>query len=170
MPASSPALASSSSTLKPRALGPAHHHPQHHLGPVLGVGAARAGVDGDERVARVVGPGEQPLLLERGEALLDRGELLLELGGHVRILLGELDEPLEVVDVGLQRGERLDLPVVRACSAETLAAVLWSSQKPGSPIWPSSSATCRLSAAGSKVVREQLELVADRRKALRRRL
>ena len=52
-------------------LGPAHQHPQHHLGPVLGVGAARAGVDGDERVAGVVAAGEQPLLLELVEARLD---------------------------------------------------------------------------------------------------
>ena len=92
--------------LEAAALGPAHHHPQHHLGPVLGVGAARAGVDGHERVAGVVLAGEQPLLLERGQALLDRGERLLELGGELGVLLGELDEPLEVVGVGLQLRER----------------------------------------------------------------
>ena len=83
-------------------LGPAHLHPQHHLGPVLGVGAARAGVDGHERVAGVVGAGEQALLLERREARLDRAERLLDLGGELRVLLGELDEPLEVVDVARQ--------------------------------------------------------------------
>ena len=80
-------------------LGPAHLHPQHHLGPVLGVGAARAGVDGHERVAGVVGAGEQPLQLQRLEPRLDRAERLLDLVGELRILLGELDEPLEVLDV-----------------------------------------------------------------------
>ena len=35
-------------------LGPAHLHPQDHLRPVLRVGAAGAGVDGDQRVAGVV--------------------------------------------------------------------------------------------------------------------
>ena len=92
-------------------LGPAHQHPQHHLGPVLGVGAARAGVDGDERVAGVVLAGEQALLLERGEPRLDRGERLLELGGDVRVLLGELDEPLEVLGVGLELLERVEPPL-----------------------------------------------------------
>jgi hypothetical protein len=105
---------------EPAGLGPAHHHPQHHLGPVLGVGAARPGVDGHERVARVVWAGEQPLLLERGEALLDRRELLLDLGGHAGILLGKLDETFEIVDVGLQAPERLDL----ACSARVLGGDL----------------------------------------------
>ena len=94
-------------------LGPAHHHPQHHLGPVLRVGAAGAGVDGHERVARVVGAGEQPLLLERGEPLLDRGQRLLQLGRQLGILLGELDEPVEVGRVGLELVERLE-PALQA--------------------------------------------------------
>ena len=113
MPASSPALASSSSTLKPRRSAQRIIHPQHHLGPVLGVGAARAGVDGHERVAGVVVAGEQALLLERGQARLDRGERLLELGGELRVLLGELDEPVEVLGVGLQLRERVE-PALRA--------------------------------------------------------
>ena len=65
-------------------LGPAHHHPQDHLRPVLGVRPARARVDRDERVAGVVGPGEQPLLLEHREPLLDRVQRLLELGRELR--------------------------------------------------------------------------------------
>src|SRR5215210_4418481 len=56
--------------------------------------------------------------------------------------------------------------VARACSALTRAARSWSSQKPASPISPSSASMRRASASGSKVVREQLELVADRREAL----
>ena len=91
-------------------LGPAHHHPQHHLRPVLGVGPARPGVDRHERVAGVVVAGEQPLLLERGQPLLHRHQRLLELGGDVVVLLGELDEPFEVVGVGLQLLERLEPP------------------------------------------------------------
>ena len=92
-------------------LGPAHHHPQHHLGPVLGVGAAGAGVDGDERVTGVVLAGEQALLLERGEPLLDRRQRLLQLGGDLRVLLGELDEPVEVLGVGLELLERVEPPL-----------------------------------------------------------
>src|SRR4051794_6512740 len=94
---------------EPAALGPPHEHAQHHLGPVLGVGAARAGVDRDERIARVVAAGEQPLLLERLQALLDRGELLLDLDRELGVLLGQLDEALGVVDVALQGAERLEL-------------------------------------------------------------
>ena len=92
--------------LEAAALGPAHHHPQHHLRPVLGVGAARAGVDGHERVAGVVVAGEEPLLLEGGEPLLDGLERLVELLGELRVLLGELDEPVEVGGVGLERRGR----------------------------------------------------------------
>src|SRR4029077_15356671 len=44
------------------------------------------------------------------------------------------------------------------------------SQKLGAPISRSSSSTRAFSPAGSKIVREQLQLVAARRKALRRRL
>ena len=56
-------------------LGPAQVHPQQDLGPVLGVGAAGAGVDGDDGVAGVVLAAEQARLLELGEAPLDRAEL-----------------------------------------------------------------------------------------------
>ena len=91
------------------ALGPAHHHAQHHLRPVLGVRAARAGVDGHERVARVVLAGEQALLLECRQARLDGGEGLLELGREVLVLLGDLGQALEVVRVGLQLRERVEL-------------------------------------------------------------
>ena len=102
-------------------LGPAHHHAQDHLGPVLGVGAAGAGVDGHERVAGVVAAGEQALLLERREALLDGGERLLELGGELRVLVGELDEPLEVLDVARELLVRARAAALaRACSAPTL--------------------------------------------------
>ena len=47
-------------------LGPAQVHPQQHLGPVLGVGAAGAGVDGDDGVAGVVLAAEQARLFELG--------------------------------------------------------------------------------------------------------
>jgi len=57
--------------------------------------------------------------------------------------------------------------MARECSALTFAAFSWSSQKPPPDIRPSSSATRSLSAAGSKVVREQRHLRADRSKALR---
>jgi hypothetical protein len=93
--------------LEAAALAEAHHHPQHHLGPVLGVGAARAGVDGDQRIAGVVLAGEEPLLLEVGEAGLDGGDRLLELTGQVGILVGQFGQALEVVGVGAEALERV---------------------------------------------------------------
>src|SRR3979409_1880352 len=58
-------------------LGPPHLHAQEHLGPVLGVGATRAGVDRDHGVARVVGAAEEPFLLELVEpGLHGRARLL----------------------------------------------------------------------------------------------
>ena len=53
------------------------------------------------------------------------------------------------------------LRVTDACSADTDAARSWSSQKPGACISPSSSARRASSAAGSKRVREQLQLAAE---------
>ena len=88
-------------------LGPLHLHAQDHLRPVLGVGAAGAGVDGDERVAVVVAPGEQALLLEHLQAALDGRELALELGLDLLVLARHLGEALDVLDVGQQRLELL---------------------------------------------------------------
>ena len=151
-------------------LGPAHLHPQHHLGPVLGVGAARAGVDGDERVAGVVVAREQPLLLERREALLDRGDLLLELGGESGSSSASSASASRSSTSAASAANVSSLRVARACSALTCAARSWSSQKPGAPISLLELGDRAFSPGGSKVVREQLQLLADRRKALRRRL
>ncbi len=63
-PASSPGLASSSSTLKPAVRRPPLVHAQHHLGPVLRVGAARARLQRDDRVAGVVLAVEERRLLQ----------------------------------------------------------------------------------------------------------
>src|SRR6266576_2196322 len=46
------------------ALRPPGIHPHQHFGPVLGFRAARARVDGEQRVARVVGAAQHVLQLE----------------------------------------------------------------------------------------------------------
>ena len=170
IPASSPALASSSSTSKAAALGPAHQHPQHHLRPVLRVGPPRPRVHGHQRVARVVAPGEQPLLLELRQALLDRGDLLVHLRLQRRVLGGHLRQPVEVLHVACSAANVSRRRDARECSADTSAARSASSQKPSAPISPSSAATRSPSPAGSKIVREQLHLLTDRSQALGRRL
>ena len=107
IPASSPGADLEQLGLEAALLGPAELHPEHHLRPVLGVGAAGAGVDRDERVAGVVATREEAGLLEREQALLDRREVGLDLGGERRILVGQLDEPLQLAGILLERPEGL---------------------------------------------------------------
>src|SRR5437588_9408338 len=56
---------------------------------------------------------------------------------------------------------------MRECSVEILAARSWSSQKPGSPISRSSSASRAASASGSKVITDPGELGPDLLELLR---
>ena len=104
---------------------------------------------------RVVAAGEQPLLLELGQALLDAAPTCSSSSrGERRVLLGQLGERLEVVDVALER--RASAPGGAPCARarrSTCAAVCWSSQKPGAPIRPSSSAVRAASAEGSTPAR-----------------
>ncbi len=67
-------------------------HAEEHLGPVVGLGAADAGGDGDEGVAVVVLAGEEGLQLDLGHAGPDLEELLVGLGQEVLVagLLGHL--------------------------------------------------------------------------------
>ena len=154
-------------------LGPAHQHAQDHLGPVLGVGAARAGVDGHEGVAGVVAARRTGAPPRARRAAPRRRRLLGRARRRAR------GPPRRARPA--PRGPRRRPAGARNCSSLRLrarvlgrrpcAARSWSSQKPGAPIWPARARRrCRSSAAGSKVVREQRELLADRRQALRRRL
>src|ERR1700759_3007572 len=69
--------------------GPAQVHAQEDLGPVLGVGAAGAGVDGDDGVAGVVLAAEEARLFELGQARLDRRQLTLEFALDLDVFLGQ---------------------------------------------------------------------------------
>ncbi len=64
IPASWPSEISSTSTSKPFVCAQRRDHAQHHLGPVLRVGAARAGVNLADRVALVVLAAEQRAQLQ----------------------------------------------------------------------------------------------------------
>src|SRR5437899_8838533 len=55
---------------------------------------------------------------------------------------------------------------MRACSVEIAAAPCWSSQKPGSPIFASSSAARFASPSGSKVITDPVQLGPDLLQAL----
>src|SRR5262249_16938555 len=80
------------------ALAPAEVHAEEHLGPVLRLEAAGAGVNLDDRVPGVVLAAEQLGELEGGELALDLVDLLAELVECVRIaLLRQLEEDLRLV-------------------------------------------------------------------------
>ena len=90
-----------------------------------------------------------------------------ELGGQLVVLGGELDERVEVLDVVGDRPPRLEAPRHPRVLGADLRRAPASSQKPGSPICVSSAAARSASEAGSKIVREQLQLVANCRDASR---
>ena len=142
--------------------GPAQVHPQEDLGPVLGVGPAGAGVDGDDGVAGVVLAAEQARLLE----LFQARSRPRPAGRRARPPSPRPRPPSRPGRRGRRRRTRARETVfsrfcARACAAEVVAAVSWSSQKPGCPISASSRSASASSAAGSKVVREQGQLLAD---------
>ena len=66
--------------LEAAALGPAQVHAQQHLGPVLRLGAAGAGMDRDDRVLAIVLAAEHLLDLAGLHFLVERVERLRELG------------------------------------------------------------------------------------------
>jgi hypothetical protein len=80
-------------------LGPAQVHAEQDLGPVLRVGAARAGVDRDDRIAPVVLAGEERVLLEALELGAQgrerRGDLVSHVAVHRRELGGVLVLPAQ---------------------------------------------------------------------------
>jgi hypothetical protein len=72
-------------------LGPAQVHAHQHLGPVLALGAARAGMHGDDGVQRIglaVEHGARFQLLGKGGQGLD---VALQIGEHVFALAGQLE-------------------------------------------------------------------------------
>lgn len=92
-------------------LGPAEVHALELLGEVRGIDATGLGPDGDQGLARVVLAGEEGTDLHLVERLLDGGQLRLGLGEGigVALVLGELEENLEIVDPVAQRLGLADL-------------------------------------------------------------
>ena len=101
MPAPSPGLLLEDLDLVAAALAPAEVHAKQHLGPVLRLESARAGVNAHDGVAGVVLAAEHLTHLEAGDALVDALRLL----GHafrerVRVAFdGELEEDAGVVEL-----------------------------------------------------------------------
>src|SRR5699024_3852937 len=91
-------------------LGPTKVHPSEHLGPVLGVDPASAGVDVDDRVVVVALIGEHALELERAHGALETDDLIGDFVDELRIAFGHLDELAQVLGFtrgSLEREDRL---------------------------------------------------------------
>ena len=95
--------------LEPPAPGPADVHFEEHLGPVLGVGPAGAGVDRDDRVLGIVFAGEQPPEFELVELRLETVEVLAEVFRDVFTLADPLGQRLDLVHRPLEAGAPLQL-------------------------------------------------------------
>ncbi len=171
MPASSPALASSSSTVKPRRSAQRMSMRSTISAQSCASVPPAPRVDRDERVAGVVGAGEQALLLERRRAgPRPVVELLGDLVVQRRVLLGELEHRLEVADVA---GERL--PGVQATRGAgvlggDLRGLLLVVPEAGRAHPPLELGHRAGQAIGIEVGLEVAELHADRLQALRRGL
>ena len=94
--------------LEPAPLDPAQVHAQQHLGPVLRLGAAGAGMNRDDGVPAIVLAAEHLLDL----AALDKAGELLDAVGELRDdvfpLARPVDEHAQVVRLGRERGDQLD--------------------------------------------------------------
>src|SRR6185437_10891515 len=69
-------------------LAPAHIHAQEHLGPILRLGAARAGMDLEIAIVAVGFAGKEAVELARFDVLMQRSERLLRLVEHRLIAFG----------------------------------------------------------------------------------
>ena len=93
------------------ALGPARVHAQEHLGPVLALGTAGAGMDLKIAVVAVGFAGQHGLDLPPLDLVLDGAERAFGLDGDRQVVfgLGELDHADIVGELALEALDRVDL-------------------------------------------------------------
>ena len=96
-------------------LGPAHIHAQQHVGPVLALGAAGAGMHFEVGIVGVGLARQQRLELAARDLGLERAQRRLRLGDDLLVVLGlaELDHRDLVVEVLLDAGDRGELVLER---------------------------------------------------------
>ena len=114
-PASSPAVSSMTLDLEAVLLGPARVHAQQHVGPVLALGAARAGVDLEIAVVAVRLAGEQRLELAARDLGLERAQRLLGVGDDAWSPSASPSSimPTLIVEIALDAGDRGELVLER---------------------------------------------------------
>ena len=77
---------------------------KQHVGPILRLGAARSGMNGDDGVARVVLAGEQRLGFELVEQLAQRADFALQVRVDILAFFGEVEVGGDVVAAARQVG------------------------------------------------------------------
>ncbi len=133
-------MRSSTVHVEPLPLRPAHVHPHQHLGPVLRLGAAGAGMDGEDGIAAVVGSLEHRLQLE-GPSASSRAAAssAVQLGRQRRIGFGveQFGQPPTASSMrATQRRDRRDPALERLDSCTCSRARSLSDQKAGSVCRP----------------------------------
>ncbi len=88
------------------ALGPLDVHAKQHLRPVLGLGAARAGMNGHDRVGQVVLAAEHLARFRSVDFLLELVERAREIAGDLFARPGPFDQHADVVAAPLERLEK----------------------------------------------------------------
>jgi hypothetical protein len=94
--------------LEALAFAPPHVHAKQHLGPVLGLGTARARVDLQDGARRVVLAGQKGAQLELLGVGLESRHGALEIGADVLALAGELEQRLRFLEERLELAGRAD--------------------------------------------------------------
>ena len=82
------------------ALGIAQIHAQQYLGPILGLGAAGTGMQGDDGILVVIFPTQHHLQFQAAQVLLLDLELIGGFGqnGLVRLFLGQIQEDFQIFE------------------------------------------------------------------------
>jgi len=105
-------------------LGPARVHAQQHARPVVGLGAAGAGVHFQIGVVAVGLAGQQGFQLGAGGAILDAAQLFAGVfeGGFIAFLIGHIGQHDAFFQISLQRTDAVDLGFqTRAIAADSLS-------------------------------------------------
>ena len=106
--------------LEAAALRPAQVHAQQHLGPVLRLGAAGAGMNRDDGVLAIVLAAEHLLDLAGLHFLVERVERLRELGVDRLARLRPFDEHGEIVALLLERHDQIAILLEPAAALQDL--------------------------------------------------
>ena len=122
IPASSPGVESRIVRAEALVLRPAQVHAQKHLSPVLRFGAARAGLDGHDRVQAVAFAGEQRFRFKFRDICIGGGEFLCDVFEKrialrvVRFFLREMEISLDVARSCVERSSRRSRALRAACA------------------------------------------------------